>query len=289
MGHTTTNESDFEDVSVTTIIPFNEEFTPEHMLEEAVETVEKQVGVDAEALVVEDEHQRGPAWARNVGLERADTRYVAFLDGDDLWRETKLRDQLQRMHETGAGMCVQGDTEYSTEAFIRGVMRSDIFALTSAIVVDTDRTDARFHEGLERREDHLYMMEVASAVGVCAVPDCFEARKYEEGLSKHVTRSREQVDEFYGVVARRVPEARRHHDEYFATALVGLGRAKHHDGEYRTAIEQYVDALRHQVTLKGVGALVLTVLAAVSNYPRRAVRRLTARGAKTGDEEGVDQ
>lgn len=289
MGRTSTNDASVEGVPVTVIIPFSEAFTPRRMLAEAVETVEEQVAVDARPLVVDDEDQRGPAWARNVGLDRADTRYVAFLDADDLWRETKLRDQLQRMRETGAGMCVDGDTTYSVDEFVGGVMRSEIFALTSAVVVDTERTDARFHEGLERREDHLYMMEVASAVGVCTVPDTFDARKYEEGFSKHVDRSREQVDRFFGVVGRRVPEARRYHDAYFATALVGLGRAKHHDGAYRVALEQYVDALRHEVTVNGVGALALTILAIVAGYPRRLLRRLTARGRRPSGDEGVEQ
>jgi|GEM_PF-865440 glycosyltransferase involved in cell wall biosynthesis len=289
MGRTSTNESEFADVTVTTIIPYSEEFTPPEMLAEAIETVENQVDVDAKPLVVEDEELRGPAWARNVGLERADTRYVAFLDGDDLWSETKLRDQLRRMRETGAGMCLEGDTPHSAESFIRGVMRSEIFALTSTILVDTERTDARYHEDVERREDHLYMMEVASEAGVCFVPECFQARKYEEGFSKHVNRSRDQVDEFFGIAARRVPEVRRHHDEYFATALVGLGRAHHNDGAYWLALEQYADALRHETTLKAVGAIGLTILALLAEYPRRMLRRLTARGRRRGTDEGLDR
>lgn len=288
MGHETTKPG-FEDVGVTTIIPYSEEFTPQHMLEEAIETVNDQVGVDAEPLVVDDDDQRGPAWARNVGLERADTRYVAFLDGDDLWHETKLREQLQRMRETGAGLCVEGGTEHSTEEFIRGVMRSEIFAITSSILVDTGQTDVRFHEELERREDHLYMMEVASDAGVCFVPDCFEARKYEEGLSTRVNRSREQVDEFFGIVGRRVPEARKYHEDYFATALVGLGLAKHHEGAYGTALGHYFDALHHEITVRAIGAIGLTMFGVVTEVPRRVARRVTVRRRASGSEDGVDQ
>lgn len=274
MGGNATTDSTYEDVTVTTVIPFCEEFTPREMLNDAIETVENQVGVDTNTIVVEDEEQRGPAWARNVGLEEADTRYVAFLDGDDLWTETKLVEQLQRMDETDAGMCLEGDEHYSTDEFIEGVMKSEIFALTSSILVDTDRTDVRFDESLPRREDHLYMLEVASEVGVCFVQDVFTARKYEDGMSGRVNRSERQVHEFYEIVADRVPEARDLRREYYEAVYVGLGRAKHHDREYRRALECYLKSLEHGLNVDAVGAIGLTMLAVAYWYPLQLSRRL---------------
>jgi glycosyltransferase involved in cell wall biosynthesis len=40
------------------------------------------------------EESRGPAFARNLGAGQGVAPYVAFLDSDDLWRETKLAQQL---------------------------------------------------------------------------------------------------------------------------------------------------------------------------------------------------
>jgi glycosyltransferase involved in cell wall biosynthesis len=45
---------------------------------------------------------RGVAAARNTGLACAITRWVAFLDDDDIWSPLKLRNQLDAAYATGA-------------------------------------------------------------------------------------------------------------------------------------------------------------------------------------------
>lgn len=274
MDETDIRLTEFDDETVTVIIPFSEEFTPREMLEEAIETVEEQVGVDAEPLVIEDEEQRGPAWARNRGLERAETRLVAFLDADDLWHERKLLRQLRRMEETGAGMCVEGPPGITTTEFIEGVLTNEIFALTSAIVVDTDRVDTRFCESLPRREDHLYMIEVAADVGVCRVEDLFEARKYEEGMSTRVDKTPEQAEAFFELVVERVPEAERFREAYYHEVHIEIGRWRHKDEEYWRALQQFRRSLEYGVSVKAIGAVGLTVLAMAYRVPLRTGRRL---------------
>ncbi|MDZ7745932.1 MAG: glycosyltransferase [Halobacteriales archaeon] len=91
----------------------------------------------------------GPADARNAGLDRASTRHVAFLDADDLWVPDKLERQLDRMAETGAGLCVQGSPT-TLDDFVYDVFVGDLSEVTSAILVDTDRVDIRFETGLDR-------------------------------------------------------------------------------------------------------------------------------------------
>ena len=45
---------------------------------------------------------QGPALARQLAIDNADGRYVAFLDSDDLWLPAKLERQLAFMHENNA-------------------------------------------------------------------------------------------------------------------------------------------------------------------------------------------
>ena len=45
---------------------------------------------------------QGPAAARTEALRRADGKYIAFLDSDDLWEPDKLERQLAFMEKTGA-------------------------------------------------------------------------------------------------------------------------------------------------------------------------------------------
>lgn len=58
---------------------------------------------DARLRAFATPRQAGMAAARNAGLERCNGQWVAFLDDDDLWSPTKLREQLDtaRAHDAG--------------------------------------------------------------------------------------------------------------------------------------------------------------------------------------------
>lgn len=98
--------------SVSVVIPAYNSAAP---LREAVESVFGQTYQDFEILVVDDgstddtesvarsfgnrivylkQENRGAGAARNHGIRKAQGRYVAFLDSDDLWCPSKLAEQI---------------------------------------------------------------------------------------------------------------------------------------------------------------------------------------------------
>ncbi|MFB6105939.1 MAG: glycosyltransferase family 2 protein [Halobacteriaceae archaeon] len=245
--------TDGEDPVVSVVVPYAPEYTPAWMLKEAEESVRSQ-SVPTDLIVVEDAESRGPAWARNVGLDRAETRYVAFLDADDRWTDGKLRRQLDRMAETGAGLCLQGDP-LSFDDFVYEVFVGGLSANTSALLVDADVVDARFEERLRHGEDNLYTLEAASQGGVCLCPDLFTRRRHSDS----VTASPVDPAEFFAqdrlfatLVDDRVPAARPYLTIYYTQMFTEAGVRWAREGRHDRAVEYYLRALRvspHPVTL----------------------------------------
>lgn len=245
--------------AVTVVVPFSPDHTPKGMLFDALESVLEQRGaVDVHLVVVFDRDHRGPAWARNRGLRRADTRYVAFLDGDDLWHPEKLSRQLERLSETGVGMCVEGSPR-SMQEFVRGVFVGPIESLTSSILVDTERVDVEFEESLARLEDYLFMMEAASQGGVCFCEDLITVRHHEFGLSSRtdpdlIDRTHRQ---FVREVEDRVPRARPYVPEFSRQFHIRMIWNRWTENEYRKMA-------RHLLTLLEQGPLHRSLLTWIS-------------------------
>lgn len=241
---------------VSVVIPYSERYTPASMLEEAKRTVAEQT-VPTE-LVIVDDVDTGPADARNAGLDRAETRYVAFLDADDLWVPDKLDRQLARMDETGAGLCVQGSPT-TLDDFVYEVFVGDLSEVTSAVLVDTEQVNVRFESGLDRGEDLLYVLEAATEAGVCCCPDLFSRRRHEGSMmatGMAVDEYRDHAKRFGYLVSQRVPEAQPYLPIYYTQLYTDLGRACHAAGEYDRAVTFLSRAVRISPHPSALAALV---------------------------------
>jgi len=55
----------------------------------------------------------GVSSARNIGIQNSQGSYIAFLDSDDLWQDTKIEKQLNRILKSGMEVCYCGYREFS--------------------------------------------------------------------------------------------------------------------------------------------------------------------------------
>lgn len=102
---------------VSIIIPV---YQAENFIVQTIETIKQQTYENWEAIFVDDDStdnstaiikkevsdkikliklnkNRGPAIARNIGIDKAKGRYICFLDADDLWEKTKIEQQVEFM------------------------------------------------------------------------------------------------------------------------------------------------------------------------------------------------
>jgi len=118
------------EVKVSIIVPV---YNAEAFLEDTIRSVQAQEERDWELLLVDDcsgdgsvriierfaaedgrirllrqSRNQGAARARNRGVEEAKGRYIAFLDGDDLWRPRRLSAELALMEARHAGFVFSG-------------------------------------------------------------------------------------------------------------------------------------------------------------------------------------
>jgi glycosyltransferase involved in cell wall biosynthesis len=108
-----------ENILVSIVIPT---FNSEKFIAETILSIQSQTLTNWEVIVVDDgssdktvsilskiaqldkrirffqlEKNSGAGIARNLGLSKANGRYIAFLDSDDLWKPTKLEKQIKFM------------------------------------------------------------------------------------------------------------------------------------------------------------------------------------------------
>ncbi|ADJ14077.1 glycosyltransferase family 2 protein [Halalkalicoccus jeotgali] len=245
------------DPTVSVVVPYSSAHTPERMLEEAKRSIDRQ-SVRTETIVVEDPDGSGPAATRNRGIERASTRYVAFLDADDLWKPDKLERQLVRMDRTGAGLCLDGDPSMSRDDFFYELFVGDLNEVMSSIVLDTAQVDVRFEEELGRWEDHLFALEAASE-GVCFCRETFTARYHETSMSSgriDATHYLTEGKKYVSLASERVPEVRPFTYVFYRQMYFAMGYYRHDDGEYRDAMAYFCRSLQIGVSpLPVVGLL----------------------------------
>ncbi|HIF9279597.1 TPA: glycosyltransferase family 2 protein [Photobacterium damselae] len=81
---------------------------------------------DSRIKLVERQWNAGPAIARNVAIENAQGRYIAFLDSDDQWLNQKLEKQILFMQENDIELSYSSYNKYDFNGNHLGVYKPPV-------------------------------------------------------------------------------------------------------------------------------------------------------------------
>lgn len=256
--------------SISVVIPYSPAHTPEEMLERAIDSVEAQT-INADPVIIDGGDNVSEN--RNMGLEQASSRFVAFLDADDYWKPTKLARQHDIMCEAGCSLCLtttsRSDGTYndvtasSDFEFAQKLVIEDLSSITSAILIDTKRTNARFDESMYRFEDHLFALEAVVDGGYCYIDEpltCVE--KHETGLSanEEFDRKLDSYYRFYEQATDLFPELEQFSDEYWAQVWYNAGRVYYYRNNFGSSLSYLRDSFVSKPRLKTAAALGLSAV-----------------------------
>ena len=130
------------------------------------------LGNDPRIRIVELPVGRGPASARNEGLERAVGEYVAFLDDDDLWLPSRLELAVQGLRSAPVAGCLNGwlgDPDHRT-AWSPRLLRQVDHPLHLGCVAVLRRIAPRFDPKYLACEDVDWWIRLSSSQRVTIVP-----------------------------------------------------------------------------------------------------------------------
>ena len=63
------------------------------------EFLQKIAKLDSRIKIIKNDIQLGAGFSRNIGIERSNGKYIAFLDADDTWSQDKLKSQISFMKQ----------------------------------------------------------------------------------------------------------------------------------------------------------------------------------------------
>jgi len=140
--------------------------------DETLDVIRERSSSDDRIRQVGATDRKGPAEARNLAIEAAAGRFIAFLDSDDLWLPKKLEKQIRFMNETGCGLSYTGYQKIDASGKIIGkpvavppqvcyeeLLRGPVIACLTAMY-DRERVGKVLMPRIRKRQDFALWLKI---------------------------------------------------------------------------------------------------------------------------------
>lgn len=137
----------------------------------SVEIIKKIIKGDSRIRLIEQKWNGGPAVARNVAIENAGGRYIAFLDSDDLWFPEKLEKQIEFIQEKKADLVYSAYKKMNedgtdrdsvnppSEVDYKDLLKSNHIGCLTALY-DTKNIEKCYMPIISKRQDHALWLKI---------------------------------------------------------------------------------------------------------------------------------
>lgn len=144
----------------------------DHSNDGSFEYIKEITAGDNRVLVLQTPQNSGAAVARNLGIEKACGRYIAFLDSDDLWKKEKISHQIKYMQENNYFFTFTNyDLLYSNGKIKQHCVKYDVITYRTllksnhigclTVVYDSEALGKVFMPlDCEKREDHGTWLDI---------------------------------------------------------------------------------------------------------------------------------
>ncbi|HAK46334.1 MAG TPA: glycosyltransferase family 2 protein [Spirochaeta sp.] len=173
---------------------------------------------DERIVVINLPENHGPIYARNIALEKASGRYIAFLDADDLWLPRKLELQIVLMRNRNAALSCTRYKKINKDGSLRTgitipvpevatynqIMHSDSIMASSAMYDRNITGDIRqtYEAAVGRDDYHFFLTILKDHKNVyCVMEDLARLRVFSETLTGNKMKAAGMQWAFYRNVA----------------------------------------------------------------------------------------